>query len=159
MSKVVPCLWYAHEAEEAAKHYVSLIPDSRIGHVQRNGPGSPIGKEGSAIVVDFVLGGQAFMALNGGPPDNFTHAVSFKIDCADQAEVDRLWEALSAGGSTGQCGWLKDRYGVSWQIVPTELPSLLGGTDPAKSQRAVKAMLGMTKLDIAALRRARDGAA
>ena len=157
MSKVAPCLWFAREAAEAAEFYVSMIPDSRIRHVQRNGPGSPVGKEGSALVVDFVLGGQTFMALNGGPPDNFTHAVSFKIDCVDQAEVDRLWEGLGAGGSPGQCGWLKDRYGVSWQIVPTEMPAILGDPDPAKAQRAMKAMLGMTKLDIAALKKARDG--
>src|SRR3954464_15379324 len=158
MSKISPCLWFASEAEEAAKFYVSLLPDSKIEHIQKNTVDSPAGKAGSVLVVEFTLAGQRFMALNGGKPFDFTHAISFKIDCADQAEVDRLWDALSAnGGQVERCGWLKDRYGVSWQIVPTVLPELLGGSDRAGAQRAMQAMLQMVKLDIAELRRAYEG--
>ena len=157
MSKISPCLWFAGEAEEAAKFYVSLLPDSKIEHVQKNTVDSPAGKAGSVLVVEFTLAGQRFMALNGGKPFDFTHAISFKIDCADQAEVDRLWDALSDGGSVERCGWLKDRYGVSWQIVPTALVQYLGGPDPAGAQRAMQAMMGMVKLDIAGLKRAYEG--
>src|SRR5947199_4984819 len=121
MSKISPCLWFDGEAEEAAKFYVSLLPDSRIEKVQENTVDSPAGTAGSVLVVEFTLVSQRFMALTGGKPFDFTHAISFKIDCADQAEVDRLWDALSDGGSVERCGWLKDRYGVSWQIVPTAL--------------------------------------
>src|SRR6266566_1810411 len=159
MSKVSPCLWFDGEAEEAAKFYVSLLPDSRIGNIQKNAVDSPAGKAGSVLVVDFTLAGQRFMALNGGKPFDFTHAVSFKIDCADQAEVDRLWDALSDGGSVERCGWLKDRYGVSWQIVPSVLPQLLGDPDPAKAQRVMQAMLQMVKLDIAGLQAAAQAGA
>ncbi len=159
MSKISPCLWFDGEAEEAAKLYVSLLPGSRIEHVQRNVVDGPAGKAGTVLVVDFTLAGQRFMALNGGMRFEYTHAVSFKIDCADQAEVDRLWDALSAGGKIERCGWLKDRYGVSWQIVPSVLPRLLGDPDPARAQRVMQAMLKMVKLDIAALQRAHDGAA
>ncbi|HEX2889077.1 VOC family protein [Vineibacter terrae] len=159
MSKISPCLWFNGEAEEAAKLYVSLLPDSRIEHVQRNVVDGPAGKAGTVLVVDFTLAGQRFMALNGGMRFEYTHAVSFKIDCADQAEVDRLWDALSAGGKIEQCGWLKDRFGVSWQIVPSVLPRLLGDPDPARAQRVMQAMLKMVKLDIAALQRAYDGGA
>src|SRR5712675_2243579 len=154
MSKISPCLWFDGEAEEAAKFYVSLLPDSRIEKVQKNTVDGPAGKAGTVLVVEFTLAGQRFMALNGGTRFQYTHAISFKIDCADQAEVDRLWDALSDGGAIGQCGWLKDRYGVSWQIVPTVLPQLLGGPDAAGAQRAMQAMLKMVKLDIAALRKA-----
>jgi predicted 3-demethylubiquinone-9 3-methyltransferase (glyoxalase superfamily) len=157
MSKVSPCLWFDGEAEEAAKFYVSLLPDSRIEKIQKNTVDSPAGKAGSVLVVDFTLAGQRFMALNGGTRFEFTHAVSFKIDCTDQAEVDRLWDALSDGGSVEQCGWLKDRYGVSWQIVPTALVQYLGGPDSAGAQRAMQAMLGMVKLDIAGLKKAYEG--
>jgi predicted 3-demethylubiquinone-9 3-methyltransferase (glyoxalase superfamily) len=157
MSKIAPCLWFDGEAEEAARFYVSLLPDSRIDHVQKNVTDSPAGKAGSVLVVEFTLAGQRFMALNGGTRFEYTHAVSFHIDCADQAEVDRLWDALSAGGKVEQCGWLKDRYGVSWQIVPTALPRLLADPDPAKAQRVMQAMLGMIKLDIAGLQAANDG--
>jgi predicted 3-demethylubiquinone-9 3-methyltransferase (glyoxalase superfamily) len=157
MSKISPCLWFDGEAEEAAKLYVSLLPDSRIEKVQKNPVDSPGGKAGSVLVVEFTLAGQRFMALNGGKRFEYTHAVSFKIDCADQAEVDRLWDALSAGGQVERCGWLKDRYGVSWQIVPTALPELLGGPDRAGAQRAMAAMLQMVKFDIAGLRRAYEG--
>jgi len=158
MSKISPCLWFDGEAEEAAKFYVSLLPDSRIEKVQKNSVDSPAGKAGSVLVVDFTLAGQRFMALNGGKAFDFTHAISFKIDCADQAEVDRLWDALLAnGGKAEQCGWLKDRYGVSWQIVPTALVKYLGGSDKAGAQRAMQAMLGMVKLDIAGLKKAYEG--
>ena len=155
MSKVTPCLWFASEAEEAANFYVSLLPDSRIETVQRNNVDSPGGKAGTVLVIEFVLGGQRFMALNGGMRMDYTHAVSFKIDCADQAEVDRLWDALlSGGGEPSRCGWLKDRYGLSWQIVPTALPKYLGGPDRAGAARAMQAMLKMVKLDIETLKRA-----
>ena len=157
MSKISPCLWFDGEAEEAAKFYVSLLPDSRIEKIQKNTVDSPAGKAGSVLVVDFTLAGQRFMALNGGTRFEYTHAVSFKIDCADQAEVDRLWDAMSDGGSVERCGWLKDRYGVSWQIVPTALVQYLGGPDRAGAQRAMQAMLGMVKLDIAGLKRAYEG--
>jgi predicted 3-demethylubiquinone-9 3-methyltransferase (glyoxalase superfamily) len=159
MSKVSPCLWFNGEAEEAAKLYVSLLPDSKIETVQRNIIDSPAGKAGSVLVVEFTLAGQCFMALNGGVRMEHTHAVSFKIDCADQAEVDRLWDALIAnGGQADRCGWLRDRYGVYWQIVPTVLPKYLGGPDRAGAQRAMQAMLSMVKLDIAGLKRAYEGA-
>ena len=158
MSKISPCLWFDGEAEEAAKLYVSLLPGSKIEKVQKNTVDSPAGKAGSVLVVQFTLAGQPFMALNGGKAFDFTHAISFKIDCADQAEVDRLWDALSSnGGSVERCGWLKDRYGVSWQIVPAVLPELLGGPDRAGAQRAMQAMLQMVKLDIARLKRAYEG--
>lgn len=157
MSKVSPCLWFATEAEEAAKFYVSLLPDSRILHVQRNNVDSIAGKQGTVLVVSFTLAGQEFMALNGGKPFDFTHAVSFKIDCDDQAEVDRLWDALSDGGAVEQCGWLKDRYGVSWQIVPRGFVELLGGSNPEGAKRAMQAMMKMVKLDLAAMQKAYDG--
>jgi predicted 3-demethylubiquinone-9 3-methyltransferase (glyoxalase superfamily) len=157
MSKISPCLWFDGEAEEAAKFYVALLPDSRIEHVQKNTVDSPAGKAGSVLVVEFTLAGQRFMALNGGKAFDFSHAISFKIDCADQAEVDRYWDALSEGGSVEQCGWLKDRYGVSWQIVPTALVKYLGGPDRAGAQRAMQAMMGMIKLDIAGLKQAYEG--
>jgi predicted 3-demethylubiquinone-9 3-methyltransferase (glyoxalase superfamily) len=158
MSKVSPCLWFDGEAEEAANFYVSLLPDSRIETVQNNPVDSPAGNAGSVLVVEFTIGGQCFMALNGGMRFEYTPAVSFKIDCADQAEVDRLWEALSAnGGEVERCGWLRDRYGVSWQIVPSALAKYLGGPDRAGAQRAMQAMLGMVKLDIEGLRRAYEG--
>ncbi|XIA66897.1 VOC family protein [Bradyrhizobium sp. TZ2] len=158
MSKISPCLWFNSEAEEAAKLYVSLLPDSRIEKVQRNTFDSPAGKTGAVLVVEFTVGGQQFLALNGNKPFDFTQAVSFKIDCADQAEVDRLWDALLAdGGKAVQCGWLKDRYGVSWQIVPTALSKYLGGADAAGAQRAMQAMMGMVKLDIEGLKRAYEG--
>ena len=126
MSKITPCLWFDGEAEEAARFYVSLLPNSRIDHVQKNVTDSPAGKAGSVLIVKFTLAGQGFLALNGGTRFEYTPAISFQVDCADQAEVDRLWDALSSnGGSVERCGWLKDRYGVSWQIVPSVLPELL----------------------------------
>lgn len=155
MSKITPCLWFDGEAEDAAKFYVSLLPDSRIDHVQKNVSDSPAGKAGTALVVQFTLAEQSFLALNGGTRFEYTHAISFMVDCVDQAEVDRLWDALSAGGAVERCGWLKDRYGVSWQVVPRILPQLLGDPDPVKAQRVMQAMLQMVKLDIATLEVAR----
>ena len=158
MSKISPCLWFVSEAEEAANFYVSLLPNSRIEKVQRNTTDTPGGKAGTVLVVDFTLAGQRFLALNGGMKMEYTHAVSFMIDCADQAEVDRLWDALLAdGGKAEQCGWLKDRYGVFWQIVPKALMTYIGGSDSAGAQRAMQAMLGMVKLDIEGLKRAYEG--
>jgi predicted 3-demethylubiquinone-9 3-methyltransferase (glyoxalase superfamily) len=158
MSKISPCLWFDGKAEQAANFYVSLLPDSRIEKVQKNTTDSPAGKAGSVLVVEFTLAGQRFMALNGGTRFEYTHAVSFKIDCADQAEVDRLWDGLCAnGGQAERCGWLRDGYGVFWQIVPTSLVQYLGGPDRAGAQRAMQAMLQMTKLDIAGLENAYKG--
>jgi predicted 3-demethylubiquinone-9 3-methyltransferase (glyoxalase superfamily) len=157
MSKITPCLWFATEAEEAARFYVSLLPNSRIEHIQKNVGDSPGGKDGTVLVAEFTLAGQRFMALNGGMKMEYTHAISFQIDCADQAEVDRLWDTLSAGGAVEQCGWLKDRYGVSWQIVPSVLAKLLADPDKVKAQRVMQAMLDMVKLDVAGLEAAYKG--
>ena len=158
MSKITPCLWSNGKAEEAANFYVSLLPDSRITKVQRNVVDSPGGKAGTVLVVEFTLAGQKFMIINGGMDFEYTHAVSFSVDCADQAEVDRLWNTLSAeGGAPVACGWVKDRYGLSWQIVPGILPKYLADPDRAKAQRVMQAMLNMVKLDVAALQRAYDG--
>jgi predicted 3-demethylubiquinone-9 3-methyltransferase (glyoxalase superfamily) len=157
-SKIAPCLWFNGEAEEAANFYVSLFPNSRIDHVQRNVMDSPGGKNGTVLVVSFTLAGQRFLALNGGTRFEYTHAISFEVDCDDQAEVDRLWDKLSDGGAIEQCGWLKDRYGVSWQIVPRVLLEMLAAPDPAKAQRVMRAMLKMVKLDIAGLKAAYNGA-
>ena len=158
MSKISPCLWFDGEAEEAANFYVSLLPNSKIETIQKNMADSPAGKAGTVLVVEFTLAGQRFMALNGGTRFEYTHAVSFKIDCEDQAEVDRLWEALCAdGGQAERCGWLRDRYGLFWQIVPTALPKYLGGPDRVGAKRALQTMLGMVKLDIEGLRRAYEG--
>jgi predicted 3-demethylubiquinone-9 3-methyltransferase (glyoxalase superfamily) len=158
MSKITSCLWSNGKAEEAANFYVSLLPNSRIDKVQRSVMDYPGGKAGSVLVVEFTLAGQSFMVLNGGMDVEYTHAVSFSVDCADQAEVDRLWDALSAdGGAPIQCGWVRDRYGLSWQIVPSILPRYLGDPDRAKAQRVMQAMMGMVKLDVAELQRAYDG--
>ncbi len=156
MQKINACLWFDNQAEEAAEYYVSVFADARISGISRFGEGAP-GPAGQAMAVEFDLEGQKFQALNGGPALSFTEAVSFVIGCSSQDEVDRYWGALTDGGSEGQCGWLKDRYGVSWQIVPSALGGLLGGPDSAGSQRAMQAMLGMKKLDIAVLQKAYDG--
>ena len=159
MSKITPCLWFNGEAEEAAHFYVSLLPDSKIEVLQKNMSDGRSGKAGTVLLVEFTLAGQRFMALNGGMRFEYTNAVSFKIDCADQAEVDRLWNTLTAnGGEPGRCGWLKDRFGVPWQIVPTALVKYLGGTDRAGAQRALQAMLAMGKLEIDGLKRAYEAA-
>jgi predicted 3-demethylubiquinone-9 3-methyltransferase (glyoxalase superfamily) len=157
VSKISPCLWFDGEAEAAANFYVSLLPDSRVERVERNVIDTPAGKAGSVLVAEFTLAGQRFLALNGGRRFEYTHAISFQVDCVDQAEVDRLWEALCAGGSPERCGWLKDRYGVSWQIVPRVLPQMLGDPDRVKAQRVMQAMLQMVKFDIAELKKAYDG--
>lgn len=149
MPQIKSCLWFPHEAEPAASFYVSLFPNSRIVNVMRAG--------GATIAVDFVLDGREFLALNGRREPGFTDAVSFVVPCATQADVDRYWDALLQGGAEGRCGWLTDRFGVAWQVVPDELPTLLADPDPVKAGRAMQAMLGMTKLDVAAIRRARDG--
>jgi predicted 3-demethylubiquinone-9 3-methyltransferase (glyoxalase superfamily) len=157
MQKVTPCLWFDGQAEQAARYYVSLLPDSRIDRVVHSPADTPSGPAGTVLVVEFTLSGTRFIGLNGGPQFPFTEAVSFQILCRDQAEVDRLWGALAGGGSAGQCGWLKDRWGLSWQIVPTRLHELLADPDPQRSRRAMEAMLKMTKLNIAELERAADG--
>jgi len=157
MKSITPCLWFDTDAEEAAQFYTSLFSNSRILEVVRYGPSGP-GPEGRVMTVSFELDGREFLALNGGPQFSFTEAVSFQIPCADQDEVDKYWDALAEGGEESQCGWVKDRFGLSWQVVPNVLPDLLGGEDAAKSQRAMQAMLQMKKLDIAALQRAYDGA-
>jgi predicted 3-demethylubiquinone-9 3-methyltransferase (glyoxalase superfamily) len=157
IGKVTPCLWFDGQAEQAASFYVSLLPDSRIDKVFRSPADTPSGPAGMVLAVEFTLAGNKFSGLNGGPQFQFTEAVSFQIRCDDQAEVDRLWAALSDGGSPSQCGWLKDRWGLSWQIVPARLFQLIGDADAARSRRAMQAMLKMTKLDIAALERAADG--
>ena len=157
ISKITPHLWYAEKAEEAARFYVSLLPDSRIDSVTTMPAESPAGPPGSVQIVEFTLGGQQFLALNAGPLDPFNHAISFVVNCDDQAEVDRLWDALSADGSTERCGWLKDRYGVSWQVVPTGMEEMLGDPQSPGAQRAMNAMLQMKKIDLDALRRAHAG--
>jgi predicted 3-demethylubiquinone-9 3-methyltransferase (glyoxalase superfamily) len=159
--KITPCLWFDTEAEEAAKFYVSVFKDSKLGRVSRySGEGQDIhGKPpGSVMVAEFEIAGQPFIALNGGPQFKFNEAVSFQVPCETQQEVDYFWEKLTAGGGQeGPCGWLKDRYGVSWQVVPTVLPKMLTDSDAGKVQRVTKAFLQMRKFDIAALERAFQG--
>jgi predicted 3-demethylubiquinone-9 3-methyltransferase (glyoxalase superfamily) len=154
MGSITPCLWFDGQAEEAAQLYTSVVRNSRIVEVSRAGQGP----DDPALTVSFDLDGQPFVALNGGPQFSFTEAVSFQIACVDQAEVDHYWSALTEGGEESRCGWLKDRFGLSWQIVPAVLPGLIGGEDAAGAQRALEAMLGMRKLDIAALEAAYRGA-
>jgi predicted 3-demethylubiquinone-9 3-methyltransferase (glyoxalase superfamily) len=158
MSKVSTCLWFERDAETAARFYVGLVPGSRLENVQRS-PGSwPGGEAGDVIMVTFSLGGQSFQGLNGGAPANYGTAASISVTCSDQAEVDRLWAALTAdGGSELVCGWLRDRWGVPWQIVPESLPRLLADPSPAVSGRVFAAMKEMVKLNIAALERAAAG--
>ncbi len=158
MSKIAPCLWFDSQAEEAAAFYAGLFPDSRVEEVVRSAADNPSGPKGSVLTVDFVLAGQRFIGLNGGPAFRFNEAISFAIDCADQAEVDRYWDALvEGGGEHGPCGWLKDRFGVSWQVVPREMQRYLQGPDPDGAERAMQAMLRMSKLDVETLRRAYEG--
>jgi predicted 3-demethylubiquinone-9 3-methyltransferase (glyoxalase superfamily) len=164
MQKITPFLWFDDKAEEAAEHYVSVFNarpgaagNSEILEVSRYGEGGPA-EPGTAMTVSFRVEGQEFTALNGGPDHNFTDAVSFLVSCETQEEVDAFWSALSEGGEEGPCGWLKDRYGLSWQIIPTALSELLGDPDPGRSQRALQAMLQMSKIDIAGLQRAAEAA-
>jgi predicted 3-demethylubiquinone-9 3-methyltransferase (glyoxalase superfamily) len=156
MPKPTPFLWFDTQAEEAARFYTSVFPNSRITQVSHYGEAGP-GPAGSVMVVTFELDGQRFIALNGGPEFRFTEAVSFTIECASQEEVDRFWTALSDGGEPGPCGWLKDRYGLSWQVNPTRLFELLSDPDRERAQRVMTAMLGMTKIEIAELERAAEG--
>ena len=159
LQKITPFLWYAKEAEEAAKFYTGIFPNSRVTRVSTLPSESPSGPPGSVKVVDFVLFGQPFLAMSAGPLDPFNHAVSFVVNCDDQAELDRYWNALLDGGTPEQCGWLKDRFGLSWQIVPTVLAEMMSDPDRAKAKRASDAMLKMVKIDIAALQAAYSGVA
>jgi predicted 3-demethylubiquinone-9 3-methyltransferase (glyoxalase superfamily) len=151
MQKITPFLWFNDKAEEAMKFYTSIFKNSKIKAVTRYGEAGP-GKRGTVMTASFLLEGQEFVALNGGPIFTFTPAISFVVNCRTQAEVDRLWDKLTAGGEPGQCGWLKDKYGVSWQVVPTILVKLLNDRDPAKANHVMQAMLQMKKIDIAALK-------
>ncbi len=155
MPKITPFLWFDDQAEEAAKFYVSVFPSSKIVSTTRYGEAGP-GPRGSVMTVVFQLDGKEFIALNGGPQFKFTEAISFSVDCKTQQEVDEYWGKLSSGGEEGPCGWLKDRYGLSWQINPTALGEMLGDPDPQKSKRVMEAMLEMKKIDIAALKKAYD---
>ena len=157
MSKITTCLWFDGKAEEAARFYVSLLPNSRIDKIICYSMPMPGGAPGDVMLVTFTLAGRDYMALNGGPIHQFTPAVSFCISCADQAEIDRLWKALCDGGAPGRCGWLKDRYGVSWQVVPAAIGEMMTSKDAAKIRRMTEAMLPMSKIDVAALRNAFDG--
>ena len=158
MQKITPFLWFDSQAEEAANYYVSIFSNSRILDIARYGEAGP-GPKGSVMTVAFELNGVRFVALNGGPQYRFSEAISFIVNCETQAEVDELWGKLSAGGEERPCGWLKDRYGLSWQVVPTVLPELLTDPDAVRAQRAMRAMLKMRKLDIATLRKAHAGTA
>jgi predicted 3-demethylubiquinone-9 3-methyltransferase (glyoxalase superfamily) len=155
MQKITPFLWFNDQAEEAMNFYVSLFKDSKIVNVSRYGEGGPRPK-GTVMIATFQLNGQEFTALNGGPEFKFTEAISFFVDCKTQEEVDYLWEKLSDGGEKGQCGWLKDKYGLSWQIVPSALGELMNDKDPEKSKRVMEAMLQMSKIDIKTLKQAYD---
>ena len=154
MAKIIPHLWYTSEAEEAANFYASTFPDSRIDRVTAMQNESPSGPPGSVKVVEFTLFGQPFMAISAGPLDAFNHSISFVVNCDDQAEIDRYWAALLEGGSAEQCGWLKDKYGLSWQIVPTILGEMMADPDKEKAKRAGEAMMKMVKLDIGQLKSA-----
>lgn len=156
MQKITPWFWFDTEAEEAAIFYTGIFADSRIVEVSRYGDGGPR-PAGTAMTVTFELDGHRYVGLNGGPQFPFTEAISLQVSCIDQAEVDRFWEQLVEGGEPGQCGWLKDRFGVSWQIVPAQLGELLGDPDPERAARAMQAMLAMSKLDINAIARAAAG--
>jgi predicted 3-demethylubiquinone-9 3-methyltransferase (glyoxalase superfamily) len=154
--KIAPFLWFDHQAEEAANYYTSIFPNSRVGKVVRYGDSGP-GPAGSAMTVEFQLDGRPFIALNGGPHYKLTEAISFVVTCDSQEELDGYWEKLSPGEDSGQCGWLTDQFGLTWQIVPAGLSELLSGRDPEKSGRVMKALRTMKKLDIAALRQAHAG--
>jgi predicted 3-demethylubiquinone-9 3-methyltransferase (glyoxalase superfamily) len=160
LSKITPCLWFDSQAEDAVRHYVSIFPDSGIDAISRYGEegfavhGRPAG---SVMTVAFRLCGQSFTGLNGGPLFNFSEAISFQIDCESQAEIDHYWNRLTAGGEEGPCGWLKDRFGLSWQVVPTRMAAMMTDPDPRKSERVMAAFLPMKKLDLATLERAFAG--
>ena len=156
MPKITPNLWFDTQAEEAAKFYVSVFPHSEISNVSYYGEAGP-GPAGTVLTVDFVLDGQEYTAINGGPMFTFDEAISLLINCTGQDEVDYYWQKLTDGGEESRCGWLTDRYGLSWQVVPIGMAEVMNDPDPARSQRAMEAMLGMKKLDIAALKAAADG--
>jgi len=156
MQKITPFLWFDNQVEEAANFYCSLFKNSKVNSVSHYGPGSPM-PEGTVMSVSFTLDGQEFMALNGGPVFKFTEAISMFVNCETQSEVDMLWDKLTEGGEESQCGWLKDKYGLSWQIVPAGLGDCIGGPDPQGARRAMQAMLQMKKLDIVKLRQAYAG--
>jgi len=156
MSKISPNLWFDDQAEEAAEYYTSVFKSSRIGNVTHYTNAGPR-PAGTVLTVEFELDGQRFVAINGGPEFSFSEAISLEISCADQDEVDYYWERLTDGGSEGPCGWCKDRYGLSWQVVPEGMDELFADEDPQRAERAMRAMFGMTKLDAAALRAAADG--
>lgn len=153
MQKITTFLWFDNQAEEAAQHYTSIFDDSRVLNVQRYGEAGP-GEPGTAMTVTFELAGQQFIALNGGPEFTFNEAISLYVDCTSQKEVDELWAKLSEGGEEGPCGWLKDKFGLSWQIIPSTLPELLSDPDPVKAQQVMKAMLEMKKIDVQGLKAA-----
>jgi predicted 3-demethylubiquinone-9 3-methyltransferase (glyoxalase superfamily) len=155
MPKQIPCLWFDGQAEEAARHYTSIFPNSSIGEVTRYGPNMPMA-EGTVMTVSYTLDRQEYVGLNGGPEFSFSEAISFQIMCKDQEEADNYWNRLTEGGEESQCGWLKDKFGVSWQVVPTELMTLLKDPDPGRAQRATEAMLQMRRIDIRAIKRAAD---
>ena len=157
MQRIAPFLWFDSNAEEAANFYVSIFKNSKVGHISRYGEAGP-GPKGSVMVVTFELDGQELMALNGGPQFKFSEAISLVVNCKNQEEVDYYWERLSAGGQKVECGWLKDKFGLSWQVVPTILGELLADKDPQKLERVMKAMLQMKKIDVAGLKRAAEGA-
>lgn len=156
MKKIVPCLWFDSQAEEAVNFYTSIVRDSKICTVARYTEAGPM-PAGTVMTVIFELQGQEFMALNGGPVFQFTPAVSFVLHCEDQGEIDHYWDALSEGGAVERCGWLRDKYGVSWQVVPAIIGDLMGSGDPARSRRVMEAVLKMVKIDIAAMQKAYDG--
>jgi predicted 3-demethylubiquinone-9 3-methyltransferase (glyoxalase superfamily) len=155
--KIVPTLWYAKEAEQAARFYASIFPDSRVNTVTDMPAETPSGPPGSVKIVEFTLAGQPFVAFSAGPLDTFNHAISFAVECDDQKEIDRYWEALGAGGTYEECGWLRDRYGVYWQIAPRALGEMVKAADRQAARRATEAMLKMKKLDLAELERAFRG--
>jgi predicted 3-demethylubiquinone-9 3-methyltransferase (glyoxalase superfamily) len=157
VSRIIPSLWYSDQAEEAAAFYASLLPNSKVDSVTALPADSPSGPAGSVKVVEFTLMGQPFMAMSAGPLDPFNHSVSFVVECDDQREVDRLWDALGAGGKIEQCGWLRDRYGLCWQIVPKALGEMMKDPDRTKAKRVAEAMMEMVKLDVAGLQKAYDG--
>jgi predicted 3-demethylubiquinone-9 3-methyltransferase (glyoxalase superfamily) len=157
MQPITPHLWFADQAEAAARFYTSIFPNSHVDRVTAIPADTPSGPAGSGIVVEFTLNDQAFMAISAGPLDPFNHAISFIVPCETQEELDRYWDALLEGGTAEACGWLKDRYGVSWQIVPTGLEDMMADPDREKAKRATEAMLTMTKLDITAIHRAYEG--
>ena len=151
-----PCLWFDNQGEDAATFYCSVFPNSRILRTTRYGPNTP-GREGAAMTVDFELNGQKYVALNGGPEYTFSEAISFYIECADQAEIDYYWNALTEGGEPGPCGWLKDKFGLSWQVAPTRLLDLIGDADAERANRAMQAMMQMGKIILADIEKAADG--